>query len=112
MKAHVYKSARRADTYVYLRERDAHGLLPAALADRLGALEFVLEVDLVPGRKLARADADAVRESLAAHGYHVQLPPTPEQLAAAAGNSLLPIDPAGAAAGGRSDAAPGRGARD
>ena len=75
MKAFVYKSARRADTYVYLGVRDAFENLPAPLLERLGALSFVLEVDLVPGRKLARADADAVRTSLNARGFFLQLPP-------------------------------------
>jgi uncharacterized protein YcgL (UPF0745 family) len=71
----VYRASKRADTYVYLRERDAWGLLPPALAERLGTLHFVLEVRLTPDRKLARADAAVVLANLAAHGFHVQHPP-------------------------------------
>lgn len=77
--AWVYRAARRADTYVYLRERDAWGLLPPALAERLGALHFVLELRLTPERKLARADAAVVLANLAAHGFHVQHPPAVER---------------------------------
>ncbi len=78
MTAWVYRASRRQDTYVYLRERDAFGLLPPALVERLGALQFVLEVALTPKRKLARADAAVVLANLAAHGFHVQHPPPPE----------------------------------
>ena len=75
MKAYVYRSARQADTYVYLARRDAFELLPPALAARLGALEFVLEVELAPGRRLAREDPEVVRANLGASGFHVQFPP-------------------------------------
>jgi uncharacterized protein YcgL (UPF0745 family) len=75
MKTFVYKSTRRADTYVYLAERDAFGVLPAPVADRLGTLVFVLEVDLTPERKLATADPAVVRANLAARGFHLQVPP-------------------------------------
>ncbi len=84
MKCFVYRSARRADTYVYLRERDAFGLLPPAVAERLGTLSLVLELDLAPGRKLAREDPEVVRRNLAASGFHLQLPP-PERASDAAG---------------------------
>jgi uncharacterized protein YcgL (UPF0745 family) len=84
MKCYVYRCARRADTYVYLREHDAFGLLPPALAERLGALHLVLELDLAPGRKLAREDPEVVRRNLAASGFHLQLPP-PEPASGPAG---------------------------
>jgi len=48
MQCFVYKSLRRADTYVYLRERDAFELLPAPLAATLGPLNFVIELALSP----------------------------------------------------------------
>ena len=75
MLAHVYKSPKRADTYVYLAARDDFGRIPEPLRARLGRLQFVLDVDLVPGRKLAREDAAVVRENLALRGFHLQFPP-------------------------------------
>ena len=75
MHAYVYKSLRKADTYVYLAERDDFERLPEELRAQLGALEFVLDVALTPERKLAREDAAAVRENLAVRGFHLQLPP-------------------------------------
>lgn len=77
MQAYVYKSLRKAETFVYLRERDAFGLLPEALRGSLGELRFVLEVALTPERRLAREDADVVRRNLAAQGFHLQFPPPP-----------------------------------
>jgi len=77
MQAYVYKSRRRADTYVFLAERDGFARLPVALVQGLGQLDFVLEVVLTPERRLARADAAVVRANLAAQGFHVQFPPVP-----------------------------------
>ena len=75
MHAYVYKSQRKSDTYVYLRDRDGFGLIPEPLRASLGALSFVLEVALTPDRKLAQADPAVVRSNLAAHGFHLQFPP-------------------------------------
>jgi len=76
MQAFVYKSLRKPDTYLYLRERDAFGLLPDPVLAPLGQLAFVMEVALTPERKLARADAAVVRENLASRGFHLQFPET------------------------------------
>ena len=76
MLAHVYKSLKKADTYVFLAGRDDIARLPEPLRTQLGALQFVLEVDLTPQRRLAQADPVVVMESLAARGFHIQFPPT------------------------------------
>lgn len=75
MHAYVYKSPRKADTYVYLAARDDFERLPQALAGELGPLQFVLEVALTPERTLAREDVHVVRENLAVRGFHLQMPP-------------------------------------
>ena len=75
MDCYVYKSRRRADTYLYLRERDAFGLVPPAVGATLEPLLFVLEVALEPGRKLARVDAEQLRAALVERGWFVQHPP-------------------------------------
>lgn len=76
MHAYVYKSLKKADTYVYLAAREDFARLPAPVRNQLGELRFVLDVALVEGRKLARADAAVVRNNLAAQGFHLQFPPT------------------------------------
>ena len=77
MQAYVYKSQRKQDTYVYLARRDDFDVLPPALAATLAPFGFVLEVALTAERRLAQADAVLVRANLAAHGFHLQLPPPP-----------------------------------
>jgi uncharacterized protein YcgL (UPF0745 family) len=76
MQAFVYKSLRKPDTYLYLRERDAFALLPEQVLAPLGQLAFVMEVALTPERKLARVDADVVRRNLGTRGFHLQFPDT------------------------------------
>jgi uncharacterized protein YcgL (UPF0745 family) len=78
MQAYVYKSQRKADTFVYLAARDDFSLVPEPLRTQLGELSFVLEVALTPDRKLAREDAAVVRENLSARGFHIQFPPQPD----------------------------------
>jgi hypothetical protein len=76
MHAYVYKSQRKADTYVYLAQRDDFARLPEPLRTQLGPLAFVLDVALTPERKLAREDVAAVRENLVLRGFHLQFPPS------------------------------------
>ena len=76
MLAHVYKSLKKADTYVYLAARDDFARLPEPLRAQLGELRFVLDVAITPERRLAQEDAVVVRTNLAARGFHIQFPPT------------------------------------
>lgn len=75
MLAHVYKSLKKADTYVYLSARDDFACLPESLRLQLGALQWVMEVALTPERKLAIEDPAVVRQNLATRGFHLQFPP-------------------------------------
>jgi uncharacterized protein YcgL (UPF0745 family) len=75
MQAFVYRSGRKPDTYLYLREKDAFAIVPDAVRLPLGPLELVLEVALTPERRLARADAEVVRANLERLGYYLQAPP-------------------------------------
>lgn len=75
MQCFVYRSTRNAQTYVYLRERDAFELLPPALLAQLGTLIAVMQLDLSPPRKLGREDIESVRRNLQDTGFHLQLPP-------------------------------------
>ena len=78
MHAYVYKSLKKADTYLYLAKRDDFAGLPQPLRTQLGRLQFVLEVQLTAERKLARENPEVVRANLASRGFHLQFPPTVE----------------------------------
>lgn len=71
----VYRGAREADTYLYVARPDDLARVPAALLARLGELEAVLELDLHPQRRLARADVHEVLRALRDDGFYLQLPP-------------------------------------
>jgi uncharacterized protein len=80
MRCYVYKSLRKADTYVYLERRDDFARLPEPMRQRVGELGFVLEFELDAQRTLAREDPVVVRRNLAERGFHIQYPP-PEPIA-------------------------------
>ncbi len=74
MHAYVYKSLRKSDTYLYLREKDGFALVPDQVRAPLGELVFVLKFELTPERKLGREDAAVVRANLSTRGFHLQRP--------------------------------------
>lgn len=75
MQCFVYASQRKADTYVWLRECEAFDVLPTTLQTMLGELRFVLEVTLLPERRLPTEDTAQVTANLSEQGWHLQLPP-------------------------------------
>ena len=75
MHAYVYKSQRKADTYVYLAERDAFDVLPEPVRAQLGTQTFVLDETLPRDRKLARENVATARENLRTQTFHLQMPP-------------------------------------
>lgn len=75
MKCAIYKSLKKQDTYLYVERENDFTRIPEGLLQLLGQLEFIMNLDLTPGRKLAQADADEVRRQLAAQGYYLQMPP-------------------------------------
>lgn len=78
MHAYVYKSLKKADTYVYLAARDDFTRLPEPLRRQMGTLQFAMDVDLTPPRTLAREDPAVVRENLVTRGFHIQFAPSVE----------------------------------
>ncbi len=71
----IYKGNKKADTFLYICEEGDFSAVPEQLLALLGELELVMHLELVPQRRLARADAAQVREALATHGFYVQMPP-------------------------------------
>ena len=73
---HVFKSLRKSDTYVFVRERDGIERLPAALRATLEPFAFVMDLELRADTRLARTNVDELRERLRSSGFHLQLPPS------------------------------------
>ena len=75
MKCFVYKSIKKADSYIYINEKDNFERIPEKLIQLFGKPEFALEFELTKDRKLALADAMQVMQNLNEQGYYLQMPP-------------------------------------
>ncbi|MDT8320865.1 MAG: YcgL domain-containing protein [Xanthomonadales bacterium] len=71
----VYRSGKRAETYLYLSENMEFSDLPETLQRSFGEPQRIMEMELTAQRKLARADVNRVIENLEGCGYFLQMPP-------------------------------------
>jgi uncharacterized protein YcgL (UPF0745 family) len=78
MQCFIYKSLKKDYLYLYISNKDDYSKVPDALFNSLGKMEFVMDLELSPERKLAREDAGKVIESLQQQGFFVQMPPQKE----------------------------------
>lgn len=76
----VYRCARRADTYVYMRKEDDFEDLPDAFRAQFPDPTPFLDFELHPTRPLAQADPVAVLRALSEQGFYLQLPPQKDEL--------------------------------
>ncbi|MFY0665682.1 MAG: YcgL domain-containing protein [Natronospirillum sp.] len=74
----IYKSSKRAETYVYVLRKEALSRVPEALMEIFGKPIKVTDMLLTPERKLARAKADTVLLALEEQGFYLQMPPPKE----------------------------------
>lgn len=75
MRCFVYKSVKKEQLYLYVDKKDNFSKVPETLFNSLGKMEFVMDLELTPERKLAKEDAGKVMDSLNTQGFFVQLPP-------------------------------------
>ena len=73
MFCYIYRSNRKVDTYLYLKDKDDFSVVPEELLTVFGEAEFSFSFNLKPDRKLAREDTADVLKNLEAQGYHLQL---------------------------------------
>lgn len=71
----IYKSLKKEHLYLYVDKKDDFSKVPEALFNSFGKMEFVMNLELTPDRKLAKEDVGKVIESLNTKGFFVQLPP-------------------------------------
>ncbi len=75
MKTYIYKSRRKDDLYLYLRDKDDFSILPEALSKVIGqSPDMVMSLELHPEKKLAREDVSVVMHNLSTRGFHIQMP--------------------------------------
>jgi len=75
MICHIYRSRHRANTYLYVPEKDDFDAVPEQLKKLVGELDYVMELELHDQRKLVQAEVAEVRRLLMDSGYFLQLPP-------------------------------------
>jgi len=71
----VYKSLKKEQTYLFVKQRDVFSDVPEALLTMFGTPSLVTLVNLATKDKLAMADINKVKEKLIEQGYYLQLPP-------------------------------------
>lgn len=76
MLCQIYRSAKKAEAYLYTEIKTALDELPEDLLKNFGRPEPAMKLELHSGRKLARADVDKVMQSIEEKGYYLQMPPT------------------------------------
>jgi uncharacterized protein YcgL (UPF0745 family) len=78
--AAVYKSLRKADTYLYVPKKDDFSQVPEALMTRFGKPKFVMPLPLPCPKKLVGVDEAKLVAALEEQGFYLQLPPLSESL--------------------------------
>jgi hypothetical protein len=76
----IYKSPKKAFTYLFVKSRDDFSEVPEALMQTFGTPTLVTVVNLATKEKLAMADLERVKENLIEKGFYLQLPPPQEDL--------------------------------
>ena len=74
----IYKSKKKEGYYLYVKKQEGFEKVPDALKDMFGTAELAFTLLLTPEKKLARASAEAVLNSLEEKGYYLQMPPVDE----------------------------------
>nr|WP_086940443.1 YcgL domain-containing protein [Thaumasiovibrio occultus] len=76
----VYKSSKKADTYLYIETKDKFDRVPKALLSEFGEPHLVMVVDISKRDKLAQIATERLQQVLLKDGFYLQLPPPPINL--------------------------------
>ena len=72
----IYRCAKKEGMYLYIETKKNFDDLPEALVKQLGKTEFSMTLLLTPEKKLARADAAKIIETIHSQGFYLQMPPS------------------------------------
>ena len=76
----VYKSAKKAQTYLYVPNKDDFSAVPAPLLQTFGVPIFSMMLPLTKERKLVQVDSEQLWRALQEKGFYLQLSPPEENL--------------------------------
>lgn len=74
----IFRSSKKEGMYLYVDKQEGLDRVPEPLQQQFGKAELAMTLVLTPERKLARADASKVLQSIADQGFYLQLPPSPD----------------------------------
>lgn len=74
----VFRSSRKADTYLFVRRGHDWETLPTELRGVFGEPVHAMDLLLTPERKLARTTGQEVLDAITNQGFYLQLPEEPE----------------------------------
>ncbi|MGF2685387.1 YcgL domain-containing protein [Marinobacter sp. DUT-3] len=70
----VFRSSKKADTYLYVRRGQIWDDLPESLRGIFGAPVHAMDLVMTPDRKLARTDGSQVLNAIADKDFYLQMP--------------------------------------
>ncbi|MEQ9546502.1 YcgL domain-containing protein [uncultured Marinobacter sp.] len=70
----VFRSSKKADTYIYVRRGQVWDDLPESLRGIFGAPVHAMDLVLTPDRKLARTDGRQVLDAIEDKDFYLQMP--------------------------------------
>ena len=74
MNCAIYKSSKKTDYYLFVEQEDNFQRVPESLLNMLGALQWVMSINLDERDKLSQADPEEVKQLLVSQGYFLQMP--------------------------------------
>ncbi|UYZ84058.1 YcgL domain-containing protein [Entomomonas sp. E2T0] len=75
----IFKSPRKNEMYLYVDKKEGLERVPEELLSVFGKPQPVFDLLLTPQRKLAREDIVQVLANIEQQGFHLQMPPPPEE---------------------------------
>lgn len=76
----VYKSPKKAETYLFVNKRDDFSSVPEPLLAHFGSPQLVTIINLSKRDKMGLADMEKLKAALVEQGYYLQLPPPKEDM--------------------------------
>lgn len=76
----IFKSTKKNDTYLYVKDRHDLSPVPEALLDMFGKPQFVMLFNLNGTKQLLAKDNETVKSEIVEKGFYLQMPPPVENL--------------------------------
>ncbi|TBW50164.1 YcgL domain-containing protein [Marinobacter halodurans] len=70
----VFRSSKKADTYLFVRRNQVWDELPEGLRSIFGTPQHTMDLLLTPDRKLARATGEEVLSAIEEKDFYLQMP--------------------------------------